>query len=265
MKKVRAHIQLLLLLLWACSSTAQTNSAITALWPSSDKPTLKLTFGKFRQSGVVNGQEIFVCDVTAQNVSDQGVTRSVFTVYLSDKNGVRIGRARLQFPEIPRRRTQKAQMQFSASGTPAGVTLLAGKAIPLKVMSRPPGANFKVDGEDAGVTPKMVDFTIGSHTLEFTKEGYAPGNTPLEVTSDELPGGSITVELGGLSRDTVELRDGTVVLGDVIFVSMVQVTVRVDGKDQTYDRNMVKKIMLVEREVIQQAPVVQPAAPQAHP
>jgi hypothetical protein len=84
------------------------------------------------------------------------------------------------------------------------------------------------------------------------------------VTADELPGGSITVELGGLSRDTVELRDGSVVLCDVISVSMTQVLVRADGKEQTYDRNLVKKIMLVEREVIQQPPVTQPVPAQPH-
>jgi hypothetical protein len=55
------------------------------------------------------------------------------------------------------------------------------------------------------------------------------------------------------------------VLGDVVSVSMTQVMMRVDGKDQTYDRNQVKKIMLVEREVIQQPPVVQPAPAQQHP
>jgi hypothetical protein len=72
------------------------------------------------------------------------------------------------------------------------------------------------------------------------------------------------VELGGLSRDTVELRDGSVVLCDVISVSMTQVLVRADGKEQTYDRNLVKKIMLVEREVIQQPPVTQPVPAQPH-
>lgn len=137
------------------------------------------------------------------------------------------------------------------------------KTIPLRVVSVPPGARLKVDGQEAGTTPVMVRLTVGTHQLDLTKKGYAPGGTPLDVTPDELPGGSITVELGGLSRDTVELRDGSVVLGDVISVSMTQVVVRVDGKEQSYDRNQVKKIMMVEREVMQQAPVVQPAQP--HP
>lgn len=247
-----------LLVLWMALAGAQEASPITVLWPSTDQPSLKFTFGKFQQSGMVNGQGIFVSDVTAQNVSGQGMPKFVFTVFLSDKNGVRIGQARLQFPEIGPYRTQKTQIQFSAAGTPVGVTLQAGRAIPLRVVSVPVGANFKVDGEDAGVTPKLVNFTIGSHTLEFSKEGYATGTTVLEVGADELPGGSVNFELGGLSQDTLELRDGTTILGDVISMSLTTIVVRVAGKDQNYDRNQVKKIILVERIATQQPPVTQP-------
>lgn len=111
----------------------------------------------------------------------------------------------------------------------------------------------------------MVRLTIGDHILNLTKEGYAPGNSPLEVTADELPGGSITVELGGLSRDTVELRDGSVVLGDVLSMSMTSVVVSVEGIQRTLDRNQVKKMMLVERQISQQPAIVQPATSQAQP
>jgi PEGA domain-containing protein len=254
---------LLLLLQLSVPSSGQTESAITVGWPSAEKPSLRLTFGKFQQSGLVNGQGIFTCDVVAQNVLDQAMSRSVFTVLISDKGGLRIGRARLQLPEIRPYQTEKTQIQFSAAGIPAGVALLAGKTIPLKVISVPPGANLKIDGEDAGVTPKLVDFTIGSHTLEFSKEGYATGSTALDVAADELPGGSVSFELGGLSKDTVELRDGTVLLGDVISMSMTTVTVRVDGKDQKYDRNQVKRVLLVER-IVETHPAV-PPSPEAKP
>src|ERR1700689_3818839 len=37
-------------------AAAQANSPITVLWPSGDKPSLKLTFGSFQQSAIVNGQ-----------------------------------------------------------------------------------------------------------------------------------------------------------------------------------------------------------------
>src|SRR5215471_4208469 len=167
--KVRILQWLVLLLLAIGTSGAQGNPAVSVNWPSNDHPTLKISFGKFQKSGVVNGQGIFIVDVNAQNVSDQVMPRSVFTVFIADKSNVRIGRARLQLAEIPPYRAEKAQLQFSAAGDPAGVSLLAGKTIPLRVISVPPGASFKVDGSDEGMTPKMVDFTIGSHTLEFSK------------------------------------------------------------------------------------------------
>lgn len=147
-------------------------------------------------------------------------------------------------------------------GAPASLNLSARKdmlnspgekTIPLRILSVPPGAALKVDGKDSGITPVIIRVTVGSHQLDLVKEGYAPGSTPLDVTPDELPGGSITVELGGLSRDTIELRDGTVLLGDVMSLSMTEVVVRVDGKDVSYPRNQVKKLMLVER-VIQASP-----------
>jgi hypothetical protein len=131
--------------------------------------------------------------------------------------------------------------------------------ISVKIISVPDGAKLKIDGQDAGLTPYMARLRPGSHTLEFSKDGYATGSTPLEIAPDELPGGSITFELGGLSRDTVELRDGTVLLGDVLSMSMTEVKIRVAGQDQTYDRNRVKKIMLVEREVIREPVITKPA------
>jgi hypothetical protein len=241
-------------------ASAQSDSAIKVSWPSADKPTLKLAFSQFEQKGLVNGQGIFESKVSVQNLTDSAMPRSVFTVYIFDKNAVRIGTARLQLPEIPPFRTQNAQVQFSAAGTPANVTLLAGKTIPLRIISIPPGANLKVDGEDAGVTPKLVDFTIGAHTLEFSKEGFAPGSTPLDVGANELPGGSISFELGGMSDDTVELRDGTVLLGEVLSMSLTDVTLSINGKEQKYERNQIKKLILVERQVTTQPPPPTPAS-----
>jgi hypothetical protein len=43
---------------------------------------------------------------------------------------------------------------------------------------------------------------------------------------------------------------------------MTSVVVRVDGQDQTFDRNQVQKIILVERETVQQPAVVQPVPTQ---
>ena len=61
----------------------------------------------------------------------------------------------------------------------------------------------------------------------------------------------------------MELRDGAVLLGDVVSMSMTEIVVRVEGKDQSIDRNQVKKIMLVER-MVTQAPTITQPAPASH-
>jgi PEGA domain len=237
----------LLLAVLVTQLTAQSSPPVSVPWPDGDKPMLKLVFAGFARVGLVNGAGIYSSDVTAQNLSEQSMPRSVFTVNILDANGVKIGKARLQLDAIPPYRTGKSQVQFSAVGTPANATLIAGKTIPLSVKSVPPGARFSVDGDDAGVTPKMYDFTIGSHTVEFHKEGYAPGRTQLDVGADDLPGGSISLELGGLSQDTVELRDGTAITGDLISMTLHEAVLQSDGKVKTLDRNQIKTIFLVER------------------
>jgi hypothetical protein len=271
MSKLRQFRALIVLTVFTTTLLAKNEPPIIMTWPA-DKPAIKLTFDKFRQLGTYAGQSSFVSDVTVENLTDKQIPRASFTVYFLDKNKVRIGEGLLQVSNLEGGQAAKIQFQFNSVGIPSSITLSAKKdmlappgvkTIPLRIISVPAGAKLKVDGQEAGITPVMVRLTVGTHQLDLTKDGYAPGATPLEITPDELPGGSITVELGGLSRDTVELRDGSVVLGDVISMSMTQVVVRVEGKEQTYDRNQVKRLILVEREVIQQPPVVQAAPP--HP
>jgi hypothetical protein len=221
-----------------------------------------LVFGDFQRVAVLSGQGLYTCDVTVQNVTNKVMPPSVFTVYVTDKNHLRIADSLLRLPEVHPKHAARSQLQFTSTGTPARLSLVGGRIVPMKIISVPSGATLKVDGQDAGVTPATVKLTVGTHTLDLAKQGYAPGTTPLEITSDELPGGSVTIELGGLSRDTVELRDGTVLLGDLISMSMTAVVVRVDGIDQTYERNRVKRILLVAREVTQQPAIIQPAPSQ---
>jgi hypothetical protein len=68
------------------------------------------------------------------------------------------------------------------------------------------------------------------------------------VTPSDVSGGMVTYELGGLNYDTVELRDGSTITGDVISVDGAQVVVRIGGELKPYERNRVKRILLVERE-----------------
>ncbi len=261
-KSVGVLVAILILASTVCLAK---DSSITLQWPP-EKPAIKLTFGKFQQIEAFSGQNTFVCDVVVENLTDKAVERPSFAVYANDKNNVRIGQGLLIVSDLGPQQRVKARLQVNSAGVPAGLSLaVSSRTIPLRVISVPPGAKLKVDGQDAGTTPVMVKLTIGGHNLDLTKEGYAPGTTPLEVTPDELPGGSITVELGGLSRDTVELRDGTVLLGDVLSMSLTAVVVSVDGKEQTLERNQVKKMMLVERQITQQPVVIQPAPAQSQP
>lgn len=241
---------------------------IVMFWPDQASPTLKLTFEPFSQLASYNGQMSLGSHVLVENLSNKRIGQASFTVYLLDKDKVRVGNGMLSFSDLEGGQQARISFQVMSVGTPATLSLVSRtdasgapvslKTIPLKIVSVPAGATLKVDGQDAGITPVTVRLPIGEHRLSFSKEGYASGTTPVDIKPDEAPGGSITFELGGLSRDDVELRNGKVLQGDVMSVSLTSVVIRVDGRDQTLDRNLVAKIILVERETVQQpAPVPQ--------
>jgi hypothetical protein len=74
------------------------------------------------------------------------------------------------------------------------------------------------------------------------------GHFPLEVAADQVSGGSVSYELGASARDTVELRDGSVLVGDVEALNATELALRIGGSIQHLDRNRVKRISLVPRE-----------------
>lgn len=117
----------------------------------------------------------------------------------------------------------------------------------------PQGAAAKLDRQDVGTTPKLVQVTVGKHELEFTKEGFNAGRFPFEIGSNDASGGSVSFELGTSAHDTVELRDGSVMSGDVVSLSGMEVIVKVAGIDHSLDRNQVKRISFVQRQSAQQA------------
>jgi hypothetical protein len=237
-------------------SKDQNAVAIVMFWPHQDNAILKLTFSRFRSLASNGGKTTLQSDVIVQNLSSKTIPKGSLTVSLLDKNRSEVGSGTLVVNNLSAGVLAQIPFQCETVGAPVTLSLaarnnegapVAVKTIPMTVISVPAGANLKVDGEDEGLTPANINISAGTHQLTLAKEGFAVGTTPLEVAPDEAPGGSITITLGGLTEDTVELRDGSVISGDVMSMTLESVVIDINGQPQTFDRNKIKKIFLVER------------------
>jgi len=231
------------------------------VWPSSGQPVVRFSFGKFKETSSSGKQHSYTLDVTAENLWGKRISRADFALYLIDKEKVRIGDGWISISDVAPGQILKFQIFVQASGTPATFTLaprslpqelqsyLPPRIISVTVNSVPQGATFKVDDTEEGVTPKVIHVSPGKHMLEFSKEGFNTGHFPFEVSPDEASGGSLSYELGTSAHDTIELRDGTVLSGDVESVTATEVLVRIGGNIEHFSRNQVKRIGLVPREM----------------
>lgn len=223
------------------------------LWPSSGTPVVRFTFGKFKEVGNLGNERTYVIDTTAENLSSKLIPNGRFSFYLFDKNKVRIGEGSMRLSNVAPGQTVKFQTTVDTSGTPVSVTVAEASQIPksvsITINSVPQGALLKVDGAEAGTTPKLISVGQGKHNLQFSKNGFNTGTFPLEIGPDDVSGGSVSYELGTSAFDSIELRDGTVLTGDLISISGMDVMVRVGGSVQRVDRNKIKRIMLTERDV----------------
>jgi len=263
----RARRCLLCLFLFVTACFAK-KPDLVMVWPAAN-PTLKLTFGAFRELAELNGKISLASDVVVQNLTSNLIPRASLTVSLLDKSSVRLGSGLLEVEDLNPGQSAKIQFQCFAVGLPAMLNLAAyngggiptsTKTIAVNIISIPPGAALKVDGQSAGLTPIAVRVLAGTHNLELHKDGFADAKTPFDVNPDDRPGGSLTITLGGISNDTIELRDGSVLMGDVISMTLDSVLINVQGKEQSFSRNTVKKIFLVERTVTHTS-VPEPAQP----
>jgi len=251
---------LIAVLLLSVQAIAKDPPAQTLNWPESGTPILRFTFGKFKEIGSLAGARSYITDTTAENLWTKPIPEATFSLYLYDKNKTRIGEGYITLSNVAPGQTIKFQTTRGASGSPVSISLAArslppelgpmapAKKVSLTINSVPQGAIFKVDGVEVGATPKIVHLTVGKHKIEFSKEGFNAGTFPVEIGPDDASGGSVSYELGASAHDTIELRDGTVLNGDLLSVSPTDVTVRVGGASQRFDRNQVKRILLVERD-----------------
>jgi hypothetical protein len=219
-------------------------------WPE-ENPQLKLTVVRFHLENSYQGTKQYLIDMTAQNVSGKQIPSASPQFQLFDKNNIRIGQGSIQITNVGAGETVKFQLSALLSGTPETVKLLAPgtRHVSMTVYSVPAGAQLKVDGKEHGITPQILNLPVGSHMLEFSKDGYTNGSFPLVVTPDQLNGSSVSFELGSAMHDSVELRDGTVLNGDVESLDGTQAVVRIGGNVQAVPRNKIKRILLIEREI----------------
>jgi hypothetical protein len=70
----------------------------------------------------------------------------------------------------------------------------------------------------------------------------------MEITASDSSGGSVSYELGASAHDSLEMRDGTVLVGDIQSMTATDVVVRIGGALQHLDRNQVKRVLLVQRD-----------------
>src|ERR1700734_3606321 len=159
---------LLAVLLLASAAYAKDPAAQVIVWPESGTSVLRFSFGKFKEVGSSGGQHNYVTDTTAENLWTKSIVAANFSLYLFDKNHVRIGEGWISLNNIARGEMVKFQTSFSTSGNPVSLTLaprslpvelqsfLPARSVSMTVNSVPQGALLKVDGKEAGTTPKIV-------------------------------------------------------------------------------------------------------------
>lgn len=240
------------LLLWAVAGALAADTVLT--WPASGNDTmLRFTVGKLRQISSVSGQSDYLGEAWAENLSTKTIPSASFYLYLLDKNGKRVGEGYLEVTNLAAGQRAKIPVSVHVLGSFASMELQPQHLpsdepmkIKMHITSVPSGANLKLDAQDSGVTPQVLPIAPGKHVLEFSKEGYATGSTPVEIAENSLPG-SVELELTALTVDTVVLRNGTVMMGNLVSVTDAGVNINIKGKLTKLERSRVARIVLGQR------------------
>jgi hypothetical protein len=259
---MKKHYAAIVLLAFLSVALAKDQPFQVIVWPEKGDPVLRLTFGKFKEVGSVGSERTYITDTTAENLWSKRIPEASFALYVYDKNKVRIAEANVSVSNVAPGEAIKFQTTIASSGPPASLSVTPRylpkelapasppRTVSFTINTVPQGANAKLDGQGIGITPKIARIAVGKHVLDFTKEGFNPGKFPFEIGPDDASGGSVSFELGTSAHDTIELRDGSVLSGDVVSLSATEVVIKVGGNNQSLNRNQVKRILLVERETL---------------
>jgi hypothetical protein len=237
-----------LLLLGVVASATAADTVLT--WPpSGESAMLRFTLGKLRQVNSASGQTDYLGEAVAENLSTKAIPSASFYLYLLDKNGNRVGEGYLEVTNLAVGQKTKVPVSVHAMGSFARMELKPQHLpsdepmkIKMSIASLPAGAGIKLDSQESGITPQILPIAPGKHTLEFNKEGYATASTTLDIAENAMPG-SVQVELSPLMVDTVILRDGSVLLGNVVSVTSTSVSLNVKGKSTRRERSRVARVV----------------------
>ncbi len=118
----------------------------------------------------------------AENLSDKTTGTANFSLYVLDKDKARIGEGYINLTNIGAGQTVKFQITLSASGNPTSVAVstLPRATVSITLNFGPQGAVLKVDGKEAGTTPKIVDVAIGTR-LNSAKRVSRQGSSRLKL------------------------------------------------------------------------------------
>lgn len=243
--------------LFVLSMITSVPAAETVLtWPSNGQnPMLRFTLGKLRQINSVSGQSDYLGEADAENLSPKPIPSASFYLYLLDKKGQRVGEGYIEVTNLAAGQRTKVPVSAHALGSFSNMELQPQHLpsdepmkVKMSITSVPSGANLRLDSQESGVTPQVLPIVPGKHILEFGKEGYVTEKTSLEI-ADSSPLGSVKLELKPLAVDTVVLRDGSSLLGNVTSVTGTRVAITVRGTARTLERGRVARIVLAGAQV----------------
>ena len=211
MSKISAAV---LFTIWVTASLVAKDAPTQVInWPQTGSVVVRITLGKFKEISSVAGQHNYLIDTTAENLWSKKISHLGFNLYLYDKNKVRIGDGWITIENVPPGQSVKFQTTVHVSAHPYRSNWLLTRC-PLNCNRSP--------------RRKSMD----------DRQLYSSRRSAF----------------GGWRRgwhhpyDRIELRDGTVLSGDLVAVSGMEVRVRVAGTIQSLDRNKEKRILLTERD-----------------
>jgi len=253
-----ARLRWVAFVLLAISSTILFAADSALDWPA-EKPVLHFEIGRFNKAGSFGNRNVFNIDVVTKNVSAARISYATFHLYLLDARKTRIAEHWITLTNLQPGATVKSVITSQVVGMPVEFSVAADRlpqelaylngpqTVSVTIETIPSGANLMVDGTAAGKSPVTMSVAVGSHVIALSKDGYPGDSATITVAANQAAGKTYSFELSGALHDTVELRDGTIISGEVVAMNESEVVVQTSDGQQRYVRALVKRVSFVEK------------------